>query len=135
MLKIRNMKEKKLKKSEIDLINLTTEKHLTICGKLSILELNKLLGNPVAVKKLAKIEVITGSTVNPTIVVERYIDGELRYSNGITIRNIKISMISKVESLSLITEYIRKPDYNPAKLPKATKKEMKDYIKRILSKT
>lgn len=122
------MKEKELKKSEIDFINLTTEKHLTVRGKLSILGLNKLIGLPIAVKVMAKMEAITGSTVNPMIVVERYIDGELRYANDIRIKNIKKSMISKVDSSELITDYVRAPNYNPAKPPKATKKEKSDYI-------
>ena len=120
--------EKELTKSEIDFNNLVNEKHLTVRGNLNILQLNKLLGFPLAVMKYAKVEAKFNSIGTPFIVVERYIDGELRYSKDLVIRNISKSYIKKMECSEISTEYIRKDDYNPAKPPKATKKEIKDWM-------
>ena len=62
-----------LSTKEKDLIKLMNTIYLTVEGKMTIPQMIAEFGEPVIIKKYAKIEVKTGSTRKPTIVVERFV--------------------------------------------------------------
>jgi len=113
------MEPKKDKKQE-----LLDQRHLTVNGKFTIPELNKLHGLPKAILKYAKVEALTGLTSKPTVVVERWVDGELFYTEQIVIRGIPKSVLLQMEYNGIATEYVRHPTYSPDKMIKASDKEV-----------
>jgi PHP family Zn ribbon phosphoesterase len=103
---------------------LLEQKFLTVDGKKTIPELTKMYGNPIAVMKYAKVEALTGLTSKPTVIVERFIDGELHYTKDIVVRGIGKSLLVKMDHGVVRVEYIRHSMYNPEKMVRATEKEI-----------
>ena len=119
-----NQKEKSLTASELRLKELLEERFVTIKGKATIPELNKILGLPKAVLKYAKVEARTGLVTKSTVEVERFVDGELQYTKDIVIRGISKSLLVQMDYSGISIEYVRHPTYNPEKMIKATEKEI-----------
>lgn len=92
--------------------------------KMTIPQLNKMLGLPKAVMVFNRMEARTGQTVNPFITVERFADGQLRYDNGTVIKGIKRSILPLLDYSGIKTAYRRKENYDPEKMPKATMGEI-----------
>ena len=103
---------------------LLDQRHLTIDGKFTIAELNRKYGLPKAILKYAKVEALTGLTSKPTMIVERFVDGELFYTKDIVIRGIPKSVLLVMDHNGISVEYVRHPTYNPEKMIKATEKEV-----------
>jgi len=117
-------KEPKLSALEIKVKELLDQRHLTVNGKFTIPELNKLHGLPKAILKYAKVEALTGLTSKPTVVVERWVDGELFYAENLVIRGIPKSVLLQMDYNGITTEYVRHPTYTPDNMIRATEKEI-----------
>lgn len=103
---------------------LLDQRHLTVDGKFTIAELNRKYGLPKAILKYAKVEALTGLTSKPTMIVERWVDGELFYTEQVVIRGIPKSVLLHMEYNGITTEYVRHPTYDPSKMIKASDKEV-----------
>jgi len=117
-------KEPKQTAAQIRAKELLDQRHLTIDGKFTIPELNRKYGLPKAILKYAKVEALTGLTSKPTIIVERFVDGELFYTKDIVIRGIPKSVLLVMDHNGISVEYVRHPTYNPEKMIKASEKEI-----------
>ena len=113
------MEPKKYKVQE-----LLDQRHLTIDGKFTIPELTQKYGLPKVILKYAKVEALTGLTSKPTVVVERWVDGELFFTDKIVIRGIPKSVVLQMDHNGITVEYVRHPTYSPDKMIKATEKEI-----------
>ena len=121
------LKEKKLSEKQIsDLEKLNSEIYITVYGKMAIPEMTKQFGTPKAIMKYAKVEALTGLVSNPTIVVERFIDGELFFRKDLVVRGIPKSLLLLCDYNGIEVIYIRHPTYDPSKMVKASKKEIKE---------
>lgn len=115
-----------LSKKEKDLIKLMNTPYLTIEGNVTIPALIKQFGEPQIIKKYAKVEVRTGSaSTKPTIVVERFIDAFLKFTDKIVIPNIPQGLLMDIPHSGAVIEWIRHPNYKPEDMPKATKTEIR----------
>ena len=103
---------------------LLDQRHLTVDGKFTIPELNRKYGLPKAILKYVKVEALTGLTSKPTMIVERWVDGELFYTEQVVIRGIPKSVLLHMEYNGITTEYVRHPTYDPSKMIKASEKEV-----------
>lgn len=117
-------KEKKETAAQVRAKELLDQRHLTVDGKFTIPELNQKYGLPKAILKYAKVEALTGLTSTPTTTVERWVDGELFYTEQVVIRGIPKSVLLQMEYNGIATEYVRHPTYDPAKMIKASDKEV-----------
>lgn len=117
-------KKQNLTAAELRIKEILEEVFVTIHGKATIPELNKQLGLPKAILKYAKVEARTGLTSKPTVVVDRFVDGELFYTKDVVIRGIPKSVLIKLDYSGIATEYVRHPTYSPDKMIKATEKEI-----------
>lgn len=113
-----------LNEKEKAFIKLWTSFYLTVEGKATIPQLIKEFGKPQIIKKYAKVEVRTGSTRKPTIVVERFIDAVLKITDQIVIPNIPRKILLDIPHSGIVIEWIRHPSYKPEDMPKATKAEI-----------
>jgi hypothetical protein len=120
-----------LSTKEKDLIKLMNASFLTIEGKATIPQLIAELGEPVIVKKYAKIEVKTGSTNIPTIVVERFVGAELKFTEQIVVPGIPQKLLLDIPHSGIVIEWIRHPNYKPDDMPKATKAEARAAMRMI----
>lgn len=122
-------KEKKeLTANQIKLNELLSQVHLTAFGKMNIPQLSRKFGNPKVVLKYAKVEARTGLIAKPTIVVERFVDGELVFHKDVVITGVTKELCLMVDYSGVEVKYVRHPSYNPAKMVKATDKEIKDFV-------
>lgn len=103
---------------------LLDQRHLTIDGKFTIPELTRKYGLPKAILKYAKVEALTGLTSKPTVVVERWIYGELFFTDKIVIRGIPKSVLLQLDHNGISVEYVRHPTYSSDKMIKASEKEI-----------
>lgn len=116
--------KEKLTAAQMRANELLDQRHTTIYGKFTITELNRIYGSPKAILKYAKVEALTGLTSTPTIIVERFVDGELFYNENLVIRGISKSVLLQMDHNGISVEYVRHPTYNPEKMIKATEKEI-----------
>jgi len=117
-------KEPKQTAAQIRAKELLDQRHLAVGGKFTITELNQKYGLPKAILKYAKVEALTGLTSKPTIIVERWVDGELFYTEHIVIRGISKSVLLLMECNGIAVEYVRHPTYDPSKMIKASDREV-----------
>jgi len=109
---------------EVRLAELLAQRHLTVHGKMTIPQMIAKFGAPLAVLKYAKVEAKTGLVSKPTVVVERFVDGELVFRNDLVVTGISKSLLLKMDYAGIETQYVRHPTYNPASMIKATDKEI-----------
>lgn len=122
-------KEKKLSLSQKEgLEKLNTEVFNTVYGNLTIPKIIKQLGTPKAILRYAKVEALTGLTSTPTVLVERFIDGELFFRKDLVIRGISKSILLLSDYNGIEIQYVIHPNYDPSKLIKATKAKIKKLI-------
>lgn len=95
----------------------------------------KQFGQPKAIFKYAKVEALTGLTSTPTVLVERFIDGELFFRKDLVIRGIPKSILLLSDYNGIETQYIRHPSYDPSKMIRATKVEIEKFINEKQNKT
>ena len=69
-----------------------------------------------------------------TIVVDRFVDGELHFSKDIIVRDLKKTEVIEFAG-EVVTEYVRHPTYNGIKMPNATQVEIKKYELEMQNKT
>jgi len=124
-------KEKKLSTSH----QLNSEKFITVYGSLTIPQMIKQFGQPKAILKYAKVEALSGLTSAPTILVERFIDGELFFKTDLVIRGISKSILLLTDYNGIETQYVRHPTYDTSKLIKASKAEIENFINEKQNKT
>jgi len=108
-------KEPKKTAAQVRAKELLDQRHLTIDGKFTIPELNLKYGLPKAILKYAKVEALTGLTSKPTMIVERWVDGELFYTEQVVIRGIPKSVLLQMEYNGITTEHVRHPTYDPSR--------------------
>jgi len=58
------------------------------------------------------------------MIVERWVDGELFYTEQVVIRGISKSVLLLMEYNGITTEHVRHPTYDPSKMIKASNKEV-----------
>ena len=119
------MKEKKeLTKKELDIADFKSQVFDTIYGKMSVEKMISKFGDPSGVLKFAKVEVRYPSTNPITIIVDKFVSGELCFGDNITVKEVNRTMVTEFAS-SVTTKYIRHPKYNGLNMPKATQAEIK----------
>lgn len=116
--------EKSKTAKEIKLEEYMSRPYLTIHGRLTVRDLVKKFGLPKAVLEYAKVEDKSGLVSKPTIVVERFVDGKLYFSDDIVISGIPKSIIVQMDYSGIETVFVRHPTYNPSNMIKATEKEI-----------
>lgn len=121
-METQNLTSKEAKKQEK-----LREVYQTVHGKMSIMEMIRRFGSPCATIKLSKIEVRTTFTSNPFIKTERVIDCELFFKEDLVVKGLKKEFVLSIDYSGIKKEYVRHPNYNPSKPPKATKKEIKEW--------
>ena len=114
-----------LSKKEKDLIKLMNATYMTVDGKITILNMIQMYGEPIIVKKYAKIEVKTGSIKMPFIVVERFVDAMLKFSDKLVIQGIPQGLLLQIPHAGIEIHWVRLDDYKPSAMPKATKSEIR----------
>jgi hypothetical protein len=121
------MKKEKTEQTaeQVRMAELMSKRFLTVDGKLTIPQMIQRFGLPIAILKMAKVEARTGLVVKPTIVVERFVDGELFFNKDLVVSGIQKALLLQMEYAGIKTEYIRHPTYNPQNMIKATEKEIR----------
>ena len=114
--------------NKVKLNELLSQVHLTAYGKMTIPQMVRKFGVPKAILKYAKVEAKTGLTGKPTMVVERFIDGELFFQKDVVINGIEKSLLLQMDYSVIETQYVRHPTYKPSTMVKATDKEIKDLV-------
>jgi len=124
------MKKEKTEQTaiQIKLAELIEQKYLTVEGKMTIPQMVAKFGLPKAILKYAKIEARTGMCQKPTVVVDRFIDGELFFNKQVVVGGISKQLILLMDCNGIEVEYIRHPTYNPANMVKASDKEINSLI-------
>lgn len=124
------MKKEKSEQSagQIKLTELLSQRFLTAYGKYTIPQLVDKFGLPKAILKYTKVEARTGLVGKPTIVVERFIDGELVFRDDVVISGIDKSLLIQMDYSGIETVLVRHPTYNPSRMPKASDKEIKSIV-------
>jgi hypothetical protein len=114
-----------LTRKEKDFIKLIKTPYLTVDGRLTIPEMVNMYGEPIIVKEYAKIEVRTGSIAMPFIVVERFVDAKLKFSEKIVVPGIPQGLLLKLPHNGFDIRWVRLDDYRASNMPKATKSEFR----------
>lgn len=121
-----NGKDKRLlTNKEKDLIKLMNAVYRTIEGMITIPGLINMYGEPVIIKKYAKIEVKTGNIKMPFIAVERFVDAVLKFSDNIVIQGIPQKILLDIPHSGIEIHWVRMDDYKSSSMPKATKAEIR----------
>jgi len=114
--------------NKVKVAELLAQRFVTAYGKYTIPQLISKFGAPKAVIKIAKVEAKTGLASKPTVVVERFVDGELHFRNNVVIPGIQKYLLLQMDYSGIETQYVRHPTYNPANMVKATEKEINSLI-------
>lgn len=124
------MKEQQAKQTEaqIKLAELLSQRFLTAYGKYTIPQLTSKFGAPKAILKYAKVEAKTGLVGKPTMIVDRFVDGELFFQKDVVVSGISKDKLLQMDYDGIETVYVRHPTYNPANMVKATDKEINDLV-------
>jgi hypothetical protein len=96
----------------------------TVRGRIIVSDLFEAEPEPKGVLKVSKVEVRHKSVRISTIVVERFIDGEIHFKNNVVIRDLKKTEVTELAG-EISTEYIRYPNCKGYKMPWATQAEVK----------
>ena len=118
--------EKKLTKTQEKFEELKKEVYSTVYGKMTINQMYERFGLPTAHRRMARVEVLTGSTNTPTKVVDRFVDGILVFAYDLRIVIQSAQMLKMFEANYGDDIYVRHPNYNSTKIPSATAKELKE---------
>jgi len=114
--------------NKVKVAELLAQRFVTTYGKYTIPQLISKFGGPKAVIKIAKVEARTVLVEKPTMIVERFIDGELHFRNDVVIPWIQKELLLQMDYSGIETKHVRHPTYNPANMVKATDKEINDLV-------